>query len=193
MKALLAMFICCTVYARAQTMTAEEKALRKGADFAVFMQDVKTNSTQGCMCNKREYVVFSFTTTTKKTASLCISKNASAAAGYLVYRFGSKTKTEFSFPADTLNAFSKFSFGHYYRGGGKQNAAMYINSLHFANGDYTYTLHDDWNSEDDHYAKGIIVINHKTKKTIAIKPKGKVTGTLSHFAGRNLVPETDEL
>ncbi|HEX8315301.1 MAG TPA: hypothetical protein VF609_09920 [Flavisolibacter sp.] len=70
---------------------------------------------------------------------------------------------------------------------------MYINSLHFTNGDYTYTLHDDWTSEDNHYSKGLHVTNNKTGKTASLDAKGKIIGSLFPFANTSVVRESDEL
>jgi hypothetical protein len=174
-------------------MSAEEKELRQKADLTAFLRDVKNNNTAGCLCQANEYVVFSFTTNNNKRASLCVSRKVTTTSGYLVYRFGTKAKPELTFPADTLNSFSQFRFGYYYRGGGKQNAAMNVNSLHFDNGGFTYTLHDDWNSENGQISKGVIISNNKTGKGTRINAKGKVIGRLSVFANSTIVTTTDEL
>lgn len=190
---LLTAVLLFSLKAVAQAVSAEEKELRQSADVNTFLNEVKKNPTVSCLCKPNEYVVFSFNTKANKTASLCVSKKVTTTSGYLVYRFGTKAKTELTFPTDTLNSFSQFRFAYYYRGGGKQNAAMNVNSLHFDNGDYTYTLHDDWNSEDDHVSKGIIITNNKTSKGTTIDAKGKVIGRLSVFAYRTIVTPSDEL
>lgn len=177
----------------AQTINAEEKKLREAADFSSFLINVKKNSTKGCLCKSNEYPVFSFQTKAGKTASLCVSKQLTTTAGYLIYRFGTKAKIELAFPTDTLNSLSQFSFAHYNRGGGKENAAMYVSSFRFTNGDYTYTLYDNWNSKDDRYAEGVIVANNKTGKSTSIDAKGKVTGSLFAFSNNTVVKERDEL
>jgi hypothetical protein len=192
-QAILLLCILLSFSSLAQTITQEENQQRRHADFTSFINDVKRNNVKDCLCKAEEYVVYSFQTRSNKTASLCVSKNVSASAGYLIYRFGTKAKVELTFPADTINSFTQYCFAHYNRGGGKQNAAMYVNSFHFTNGDYTYTLHDDWNSEDDHYAKGIIITNNKTSKSTSLDAKGKATGSLWPLVNRNIVKESDEL
>jgi len=178
---------------QAQKMNEEERQQRASADFSSFLSAVKTNSTKGCLCKSNEFVVFSFQTKANKTASLCVSKNITKTSGYLLYRFGTKAKIELAFPLDTLNSLSKFSFAHYNRGGGKQNAAMSVNNLVFTNGSTTYTLYDDWNAEDNRKARGIIATNNKTGKSVSMKAKGKVIGSLYPFSNANMVAESDEL
>ncbi|MDB5207303.1 MAG: hypothetical protein JWR72_2378 [Flavisolibacter sp.] len=176
-----------------QKMNEEETKLRSSADFSSFLSAVKNNNTKGCLCKSNEFVVFSFSTKANKTASLCVTKKITTTSGYLIYRFGTKAKNELTFPSDTLNSFSQFSFAHYNRGGGKQNAAMNINSFRFTNGGYTYTLYENWNSEDDRYSKGIIAENNKTSKNTTINAKVKVIGSLYPFTYTNMVTESDEL
>lgn len=191
--ALIVLFSINYAVGHAQSATAEEKALRQNADFTTFLNSVRKNNPTGCLCKRNEYVVFSFLTRNNKVASLCVSKALTTSIGYLIYRFGTTAKTEFMFPADTLNSFSQFTFAHYSRGGGKQNAAMYVSSFRFTNGDYTYTLHDNWNSEDDRTTKGVDVINNKTGKTVSFDARGKATGSLFAFTNGQVVKETDEL
>jgi hypothetical protein len=88
---LLLMFSCFITHSQIMN---EEKQLRQSANFISLINDVKSNNTKGCLCNNNEYVVFSFNTKNNKTASLCISKTISATSGYLLYRFGTKTKIE---------------------------------------------------------------------------------------------------
>jgi hypothetical protein len=191
MKAMFLLMVTAVSLTCVAQMTMAEKELRKSANFNAFIKEVKQNSRTGCLCTTNEFPVYSFAVTGNKIASLCIAKNTSEKAGYLIYRFGSKSKTELAFPGDSLNSFSQFSFAHYNRGGGKQNAAMYVNILRFSNGGFEYTLRDDWNSEDNRYSKGLEVSNNT--KSRSHTAKGKVTGSLWVFVNRNLVPESDEL
>ena len=188
MKTILtALLFLCFCTTQAQTITTEEKNIRAAADFDNFLAGVKNNDKKGCLCNANELAVFSFKGSTGKTVSLCISNAVSTNSGYLVYRYGTTKQIELSYPQDTANSFSKFLYQTYHRGGGKQNAAMYLNWLSFTNGDYTYNLYDDWNAEDDHYSRGILVTNNKTNKSFAIDAKGKITGSLSAFDTGNVV------
>lgn len=188
---LLLLLVCS--YGYSQTMTEEEETQRSKADFQSLLNEVKTNDKKGCLCKANEFPIFSFKASTGKTASICIAASASTTSGYLVYRYGTNAKIELTYPQDTSNSFSKFSYSSYSRGGGKQNAAMYLNKLAFTNGGYSYQLYDDWNSEDDHFSKGISVTNNQTNQSFSIDAKGNVTGSLFAFKNRNLVKESDEL
>ena len=86
-----------------------------------------------------ETTVFSFETTSGKAASLCEGPQHA----YLVYRFGTATKTELQYPA-VLDARSwrKFIYSAYHRGGGVANAGMEHYTLSFQNGGAEYTLTD---------------------------------------------------
>ena len=87
-----------------------------------------------------ETTVFSFITSSGKTASLCEGPGGA----YLVYRFGTAAKTELQYPA-VLDASSwrKFTYWAYHRGGGMANAAEELHQLSFKNGDAEYQLYDD--------------------------------------------------
>jgi hypothetical protein len=169
------------------TISKEEEELRVKGNFSEFFGSVKSNKDLNCLCKQNEYLIFNFTTSTNKIASLCSSKIVTMSSGYLVYRYGARNKTELEYPADTLNSFSKFEFSAYSRGGGKQNAAMELNSLSFTNNNFTYTLFDEYYSEDKSHPKGIRITNNTTKKEVTINVKGKATGHLSVFRGKQIV------
>lgn len=50
------------------------------------------------------------------------------------------------------------------RSGGKVNAGFGDYDLTFSNGDYTYSVFQKWNDEDDTYNIGVAVKNEKTKR-----------------------------
>ncbi len=190
---LLSMVLLQAYFLNAQVrMSDQERNLRATGDFTAFLKEVKTNSKENCLCLQNEWVIFSFQTDSKKTASLCISKKIGVAEGYMTYYFGTKKKIEFSYPADTVNSFSKFSFFFYMRGGGKQNEAMELNKLNFSNKNFTYTLYDDYYSEDKSHQKGITITNDSTGKKVFIKAKGKTTGNLNRFREKNIVMAREE-
>jgi len=111
------------------------------------------------LCLKNEKVVFAFQLKNKKWVSVCKEINES----YIVYRFGTKTKIELTYPSvlDTTS-WQKFSFNGYNRGGGKQNAAMYWGYLSFTNNNVNYEIYHHWNSEDDKELCGMrIALNGK--------------------------------
>lgn len=106
------------------------------------------------LCKPNEEVVFAFQVKNQKWVSVCKEKNG----GYIVYRFGTKTKLEMQYPEKLDSAsWQQFTFQGYMRGGGKQNAAMRFGYLNFYNNDINYEVYDLWNSEDDKEACGITV------------------------------------
>ncbi len=165
----------------------EERELRTTGNFSDFLKSVKNNSAQNCLCQQNEYVIFNFNTSSNKTVSLCISKMITPNSGYLIYRYGTRSKIELIYPMDTLNSFSKFKFLTYSRGGGKENAAMELSNVSFTNNNFTYTLYDDYYSEDESHPKGIMITNNSTNKKVIMGAKGKVIGHLSAFREKNIV------
>lgn len=164
---LLIFFIAPSINGFAQ-QKKEEQALRSGADFNKFLQEVSLNKKENCICKPSEFVIYSFQSATGKTMSLCISKIITSNRGYLAYRFGSKEKEEFVFPTNSINSFSSFTFMYYSRGGGIQNAGMDLNGLEFTNKDYTYKLSGDYSAEENRKSWYLMITDAKTGKTSTI-------------------------
>ena len=183
---LLFFLIPCSINAQ-KKMTAQEEELRSAGSYADFLNAVKNNNKENCLCRQNEYVIFSFNTLPGKTASLCISKTITSKSGYIMYRYGTKAKIELEYPADTLNSFSKFQFLMYSRGGGKANAGLELNNIEFTNNHFTYSLYDDYSAEGESYTRAIMITNDSTGKKITIDAKGTVTGHLSVFRDKNIV------
>ncbi|QJX45983.1 hypothetical protein HMJ29_03140 [Hymenobacter taeanensis] len=86
-----------------------------------------------------ETTVFSFVTGRGKTVSLCEGPKSA----YLVYRFGTASKTELQYPAVLdASSWSKFTYFRYFRGGGVANAGREEYRLSFRNGNVEYQLYD---------------------------------------------------
>lgn len=112
------------------------------------------------LCKANETVAFAFQLKNQKWVSVCRDKNDK----YLVYRFGTKTKIEFTYPAvlDTTS-WQQFSFKYYSRGGGIQNAAMNIAFLTFTNNNTEYEVYDTWTAEENVQHCGVSVsVNKKS-------------------------------
>lgn len=112
------------------------------------------------LCKTSETVVFAFQLKNQKWVSVCREKKDA----YLVYRFGTKTKIEFTYPAVLdSTSWQQFTFRHYSRGGGIQNAAMNIAYLSFTNNNADYEVYDTWTAEENVQGCGVSVsINNKT-------------------------------
>jgi len=174
-------------------ISSQEKELRAAGNFSEFLNAVKKNSRENCLCKQNEYVIFSFRTPTKKLASVCISKSVQLHSGFIIYRFGTMGKIELTYPDDTLNSFSKFQFSTYLRGGGQANAGMDLSHLAFSNNNFSYKLFDDYYSEDASRDQGITISNNATGKESTIHASGKAVGHLSVFRHKNIVkPDKDD-
>ena len=193
MKEFLVVFVFfASMKSYAQTaMKAQEKMLRNDEGISTLLNTVKNNVTTNSLARKNEYVIYSFTTTNTKIASLCIAKHTSATSGYIIYRFGTKSKIEFEFPSDTTNSFSNFTYSGYHRGGGIQNACMDIDNLRFENQGYEYCLYDIYTCEENKKKIGIRLLNHSTGKATTLQKQGKLIGYLGNL--NNLVNISDEL
>ena len=93
-----------------------------------------------------ETTVFSFVTSKGKTVSLCEGPKSA----YLVYRFGTASKTELQYPAVLdASSWSKFTYFRYFRGGGIANAGREEYRLSFRNGNVEYEVYDMNHAEAD--------------------------------------------
>ena len=124
-----------------------------------------------------EDTLFSFRTSSNKTASLCIGKVDTAE--YIVYRFGADTSVELEFPSTHENSFDKFFYSYYMRGGEKENEGLDLNSIEFKNGKYSYKIYQEYAAKGKMTRVGISVTNNETGKKIEIKGNPKtVKGSL---------------
>jgi len=193
MKSIFAVIILLhvTCLLSAQAMTEEEKSLRNADAIASLLDYVKKNPTSNSLCRPNEYLIFGFTTTNNKFVSVCIAKNTTAASGYIVYRFGTKAKIEMEFPKDTVNSFSQFTYAGYHRGGGIQNACMDLDEFRFTNNEHEYEIVDTYTCEENKREISIDITVPTTKKTVSIKAKGKMTGSIMNI--KDVVNQSDEL
>ena len=116
-----------------------------------------------------EKVVFSFETQNNKTVMLA----KDSADNYIVYRFGTKNKTELEYPDKTKASWNKLTYSYYLRGGGKTNEGMDLNYIYFTINNYQYVIYDTYFSVGNKTEIGIKVIDVTTKKTTNLKGKLK--------------------
>jgi hypothetical protein len=118
--------------------------------FLLFFWNCATAKT---LCLSEEKVVMSFQINkSKKWLSVCKGRDAS----YLVYRYGTNRKLEFSFPRILDDSsWRKFEFSGARRLGGKENAGFGDFSLSFSSGANEYSVFQQWSDEDDSYHIGI--------------------------------------
>lgn len=122
------------------------------------------------LCTSSEKIIFTCGTKNNKVISLCASKNLTAAAGYMQYRFGVPGKTpEMTFPAVVAHPGNYFFSGsQMYSGGG----AAY---LKFRNGRYIYTV---FTGSGKGWEKEGVVVNGSGSKSVFIPCKSSSTSEI---------------
>lgn len=137
-----------------------------------------------------ETVIFSFNTQNGKIATLNKEKNNH----YIVYRFGTRSKTEFVYSDTTKDSWTKFTYSFYLRGGGVQNEGMDLDYVYFINKNYKYIIYNTYVAAGEKINVGIKIIDLKTGKVSNIK--GDINtrkGSLSDFRDNNLLVIGEEL
>jgi len=137
-----------------------------------------------------ETVIFSFNTQNGKIVTLNKEKNNH----YIVYRFGTKSKTEFEYSDTTNDSWTKFTYSFYLRGGGVKNEGMDLDYVYFINKNYKYVIYNTYVAVGDKLNVGIKIIELTTGKVSDIKGDIKTRkGTLSDFRDNNLLKIGDEI
>ena len=140
---------------------------------------------------ENEELIFSFNTKNGKKLVLAKDKENK----YIVYRFGTKNKIELEYPEKNEESWSKFTYAHYLRGGGKENAGMELESIFFQIGNFDYTIYKNYHSEDNSFETGIRVKNLSDNKVVDIIGKYKtIKGSLYKLREEELIEEdTDRI
>jgi len=129
------------------------------------------------LCSEDEDVLLSFKiANSKKTASICISKQKS---NYIIYRYGKSDDIELEYPDTTQSSWNKFTYSYYVRGGGTDNEGLDLNYLDFENGEFRYEIYEEYDSESNGTTIGITVTNLKTGEKTDIQGVGNsIKGSL---------------
>ena len=94
------------------------------------------------LCQAKEQVIWTCSTTNNKIASVCASKNLDADQGYVQYRFGKMGKIELVLPREKVNSQNFFTYSRYTR------PLVTMLTLSFENNGFKYEIHVDDNSEE---------------------------------------------
>jgi hypothetical protein len=139
------------------------------------------------LCQKGETTVFAFKIAkSPKWASLC--KNEAGGNDYLVYRFGTPSNVELTFPHNRNKSWKQFEYTYYFRGGGAKNYGLDLNYLSFMNGEWKYTLYQEYEAETDKTSVGVRLEDMKTHKEIDLPGDvSKVQGTLIELRTNTMV------
>lgn len=135
---------------------------------------------------ENEELIFSFNT--KKGKKLVLAKDKENE--YIVYRFGTNEKIELEYPEKNKESWSKFTYGHYLRGGGIQNSGMELESIFFQINNFEYTIYKNYHSEDNSFETGVKVKNVLDNKIIDIVGKYKtIKGSFYKLREEELIEE----
>ncbi|HEU4870772.1 MAG TPA: hypothetical protein VFT08_07985 [Pyrinomonadaceae bacterium] len=124
----------------------------------------------GSLCEQTEKIVFSCPiVNTKKTVSLCSSKELTKEKGYLQYRYGVPGKIELEFPSKREQTQSAFKYSHYFR------AQFDMTDISFVNGDTEYSVFDDYNGEQKpvRHEQGVKITTPKREWVLSCRGQAK--------------------
>lgn len=156
--------------------------------FIVLAQKAVAQQDCNYLCTANETNVYSFQTTTKKMLSLCKEKSEK----YLVYRFGTKAKTELQFPEKLdESSWKLFTYRFYMRGGGTANDAKDLNWVSFINKGTEYSIYSEYYAEGNSTRIGVTVTTPEGKD---INSKGLYKtqkGTLTDFRDNEKIIKED--
>ena len=142
---------------------SKENVEAKSIDF------VKSKS----LCQPKEQIIWSCTTTKNKIASVCASKILSAEKGYVQYRFGTAGNVELQLPKTKANSQNFFKYSRYTR------YMVTMLTLNFENGGFSYVIHDDDNEEEKPPSRSASIdVASGDGKTVSITCKLPTTGSL---------------
>ncbi len=131
-----------------------------------------------------EKLIYSFKTQKGKTMSLTLD----TVNNVMIYRYGTKNKTELEKKDVLYNDEDIFTYSYYFRGG-PGNAGLDLNYVTFTNKDFKYKIYDEYSAEDDSRDAGIKLINLKTGKKYNIPAlKKSIKGDLSVIRNEEYIP-----
>ncbi|MEH3021687.1 MAG: hypothetical protein PGN19_03000 [Pseudomonas oryzihabitans] len=134
--------------------------------------------TDNSLCLHREKKIVSFKTeANKKIASICVNLEDN----YIVYRYGTRSLIELTYPAEASSgSWKNFAFNSYVRAGGEANDPKGGYSVSFTNNGTEYFVYQNWESENDDYEVGIIITHKGGNYKILGIPQSQ-TGSLARL------------
>ena len=122
-----------------------------------------------------------------KYVSIC--ESSSSDHPYIVYRSGTASNVELSFPEDLADSWSRFEFASYLRGGGAQNEGLDLNHLSFNNGGWRYTVYQEYSAADDTTSVGVRLTRLSDKKKVDLPgTPGTLKGSLVSLRDEDRIP-----
>lgn len=116
------------------------------------------------LCKPNEATIFNCDIKeNKKIVSVCASKDLSANAGFLQYRYGTRSRVELKFPENLAGSRSKFGYDEYSR----PDLSTFI--VGFSNGNYRYEISETTEGgEDGVTARSLLVSANKGGRNLKL-------------------------
>ena len=150
----------------------------------IFMLTVGVSFTQ----KASEVNVYSFQLKSGKNISL----SRDTLENKLIYRCVKKGTVELEIVDDLNDTIPVFTYVYYFRGGGKGNDGLDLNSVQFDNGGYHYEIYNNYYATEESLDLGIAVMNISSLKLTDLKGKnGSVEGSIIDFRFDRIIPVLD--
>ncbi len=110
----------------------------------------------------------------------------------LTYRCIKKGTVELEIVDDLNDTIAVFTYVYYFRGGGKANDGMDLNSIQFDNGGYHYDIYNNYSATEESLDFGIAVMNITSLKLTDLKGKtDSIEGSIIDFRFDRIIPVLD--
>lgn len=129
--------------------------------------------------------IFSFQTAKNKQCSLSLDTLSQT----IIYRFGTSKHIELEVSDNLYDADTVFTYDYYFRGGGKQNCGLDLNTVSFRKDDVRYCIYYNYSAESGKTWMGFDWDNGVTGESGSIRGKLKtMKGSLVDFRFNELIP-----
>jgi hypothetical protein len=151
---------------------------------AVTTHAISASASASPLCNAAEQTLWHCTLKYHKMSAICASKDLSATAGYLQYRFGTRDKIELEFPTIRKQTQQQFRYSRYFR------YQTQYDSVRFVNNGYNYAL--------NYYAAGDVGASLLETVTLSLGKEKEMqclekSSSASIYKLENILPNEDFL
>lgn len=139
--------------------------------------------------NKNETLIFYFEI--ENNGSVKISLDSANNA--FIVRYHTSDNHKIKITDNLSDSVIVFTYSYYLRGGGKDNAGLDLNSLHFYDSKFNYEVYDNYSAESDNSYIGIKISNKSTTGVQDIHGINNTRkGELLYFRFNDLIPSSQE-
>jgi hypothetical protein len=115
---------------------------------------------------------------------ISVCESQSVGNSYIIYRSGRPSHIGLEYPKDKRISWQSFEYSYYLRGGGSANEGLDLNYLSFSNGDWKYTIYQEYTADTNSTVFGVRLVNDKDGEKLDLP------GSASSVEG-SLVPLRD--